>query len=151
MMRQIKLALVLACLFSADVYAGVTVIQPLHFGEFIVRNNDSVHTITVNTGGVVTYDSGFIEINPIGQDGIYDLDGMTPSTAIASVTITQVIPLSGSGENFQMDTFQETHPASTDVAGVARIRVGGNANTSGNGNPYLDQTYNGQLQIQINF
>lgn len=137
---------------QSSAWAGITVVQPLHFGDYIVKRNDAVYTITVNTGGTSNFDpAGFIEINPLAQPGIYDIDSLPPNTAIISVVITQTIPLSGSGENFQMNTFQETHPASTDVSGVARIRVGGNADTSGNGNPYVDQTYNGQLQIQINF
>lgn len=137
--------------FSAPSWAGVTVIQALNFGEFIVRNNDSPHTITVNTGGPYSFSAGFLEINPTAQPGIYDVDGLPANTAIMSVVITQTSPLAGSGENLQMSAFQETHPASTNGAGVAQIRVGGTATTSGNGNPYLDQSYTGQLQIQINF
>ncbi len=142
----------LSCAFVVQsAYAGVTTIQALSFGSFIVKSNAAQYDITINTNSSYTFDSaGFIEISA-PQEGVFDLDGMTPSTAIASVTVTQTIPLSGSGENLQMVSLQETHPASTDLAGVARITVGGTARTSGNGNPYLDQTYNGQLQILINF
>lgn len=139
--------------FSGQASAGITEVQALRFGEYIVKNNDAVYTITVNIGGVVTFDpAGFFEIAATGQDGIYDLDGMPPNMAIASVVITQITPLAGpSGPNFQMNTFQESHPATTDGSGVARIGVGANADTTGSGVPYVDQTYTGTLQIQINF
>ncbi len=132
-------------------YAAVTVVQALDFGEFVVKNNDAQYDITVNTNGSYSYDAaGFIEITA-PQEGIYDLDGMAPSTAIVSVVITQLVALSGSGPDFQMINLQESSPASTDGAGVARIVVGGTAQTSGSGTLYTDQTFNGQLQIQINF
>ena len=140
---------------SSPAMAGITTIQALGFGEFIVKNNNAVHSITANISGpAYSFDSaGFILISDASlQNGIYDLDGMPPNMAIASVVITQITPLSGaSGPNFQMNTFQESHPATTDGSGVARIRVGATAQTSGSTVPYPDQTYTGTLQIQINF
>ena len=131
--------------------AGVTVVQALQFGSWISKNNDAQYDITINPNGSYTFDSaGFIEI-AAPQEGIYDIDGLAVSTAIASVDVTQTISLSGSGPDFQMVNLQESHPASTDASGVARIRVGGTARTSGSGTPYIDQTFNGQLDIQVNF
>ncbi|MCB9982586.1 MAG: hypothetical protein H6861_02785 [Rhodospirillales bacterium] len=155
MIRHIMrvLAVFALVLTGQDAHAGITTIQALSFGGFIVKNNNAVHSINVNVSGPgYTYDSaGFIEITP-PQHGIYDLDGMTPSTAITSVTVTQTSPLAGaSGPNFQMTALQESHPATTDVSGVARIHVGGTAQTSGTGTPYADQTFTGTLQIQVNF
>lgn len=144
--------LVLLLSFSSLAHAGVTVIQPLRFGEYIVKNNDAVYSISVSTGGTVVYDpAGFVEIAATGQEGIYELDGMTPGTPISSVTITQITPLSGSGPNFQMNGFTSVFPPAVDGTGRAVVRVGATAQTSGSGTPYVDQTFTGQLQIQINF
>ncbi len=135
--------------FSA--YAAVTTVQALSFGQFIMKNNDAAYNITVGTNSSVTFSAaGFIQIvSP--QEGIYDLDGMAANAAIASVTVTQVTPLSGSGFDMQLINFQETHPASTDGSGVARIEIGATARTNGLGGSYIDQTFNGTIQIQINF
>ncbi len=153
-MRPVGLFVFVVCVLFIAVspsYAGVTTIQALDFGSFISKNNDAQYNITINTNSSFSFTAaGFIKISD-PQEGIYDLDGMTPNTAIASVTVTQTSPLSGSGENLQMINFQETHPGSTDVAGVARIEVGATARTSGSGISYLDQGYNGVIQIQINF
>lgn len=153
-MRLSKMLFVImlcAALNVPSVFAGVTTVQALSFGSFIVKNNSAQYDITINTNGTYTFDSaGFIEIVP-PQEGIFDLDGMTPLDTVTSVTVTQIIPLSGSGEGFQMVNLQETHTNIVNLAGEIRVTVGGTARTSGNGNPYLDQTYNGQLEIQINF
>ncbi|MGN7438731.1 MAG: hypothetical protein ACTHOO_08815 [Alcanivorax sp.] len=152
-MPHIKVLFVLLCCFFliAPAHAGVTVVQALSFGEFVVKRNDAQYDITVNSNGSYTFDSaGFIEIAP-PQQGIFDLDGMTPFTPVLSVTVTQTSPLAGSGENLQMVNLQETHDVAVSASGVVRVSVGGTARTSGSGNPYLDQTYNGQLEIQINF
>jgi len=149
--KMLFLMMVLGVIVESPVYAGVTTIQALSFGSFIVKNNNAQYDITVNTNGSYTFDgAGFIEIAP-PQEGIFDLDGMTPLNAVTSVTVTQTIPLSGSGEGFQMVNLQESHTAIVNLAGEIRVTVGGTARTSGNGNPYMDQTYNGQLEIQINF
>lgn len=136
---------------SATASAGVTIIQAISFGSFVVKNNDAQHTITINPNGAYSFDAaGFLEISA-PQEGIYDIDGLTPNTAITSVTLTQNQPLAGSGPNFQIINLQETHTASTDASGVARINIGGTAQTSGGGIAYPDQTYTGKIDIQINF
>ena len=153
-MRPNALFLCVLCAFvcAANVaYGAVTTIQAFSFGSFVVKKNDAQYDITINTNSTYSFDSGgYIEIsNP--TEGIYDITGLPPSTAIVSVVVTQVTPLSFSGKNFQMLSFQETHPGSTDPAGVARIEVGGTARSSGDMTAYPDGTYNGQVQIQINF
>jgi len=155
--RHIRTALCVLVLafLEQNAQAGVTANKELNFGEFIVKNNDAVHSITVNISGPsYTYDTaGFIVINDANiQNGDYDIDSLPPNTNIASVTVTQITPLSGpSGPNFQMNTFQVSHSNRTSPAGVARVRVGATAQTSGTGTAYVDQTYTGTLQIQINF
>jgi hypothetical protein len=141
---------ILLCLQKAA-FADVTVIQELDFGQFIVKNNDAQHDITINPGGVYSFSgAGLVEISP-PEDGIYDIDGLPPNSVITSINITQLNPLQGvTGEVFQMVNMQSSF-SSTNGSGVARIGIGGTARTSGNGNPYADQTYNGILQIQINF
>lgn len=149
--KMLFLIMVFGIIVESPVYAGITTIQALSFGSFIVKNNNAQYDITVNTNGSYTFDAaGFIEIAP-PQEGIFDLDGMTPLNSVTSVTVTQTIPLSGGGEGFQMVNLQESHTTIVNLAGEIRVTVGGTARTSGNGNPYMDQTYNGQLEIQINF
>ncbi len=140
-------------IFSANVvFAAVTTIQAISFGSWIVKKNDAQYDIVVNPDGTYTFDSAaYIEISP-PRAGIYDIDGLPVSTAIASVTVTQNSPLAGgSGKSFQMISFQETHPASTDASGVARISIGATSRSSGDGSAYPDETYTGNIDIQVNF
>lgn len=144
------LAVSFSGLCAVPVRADVTTIQPLNFGEFIVRNNDVQHTLTVNPNGTYMFSPGFVEIvQP--QPGIYDIDGLPLNMAIASVVVTQLQPLTGAGNSFDMNTFQVTYPPSTDGAGVARFTIGATVETTGSGVAYPNLTYTGDLQIQINF
>ncbi len=143
-------AIFLAAPFS---YAAVSVEQPFVFGDYIVKNNNAVYDVTVNTDGSHSYDgAGFIEIIDTAAPGIYNIDSLPVSTAIISVTVSQISPLTGaSGPNFPFSAFQETHPPTTDGLGVARITIGATVSTSGSGIAYIDDTYSGTIQITINF
>lgn len=152
-----KTLLIIIMVFSAALYtpfvafAGVTVVQPLEFGAYVVKRNDAQYDITVTSGGSYSYSSvGYIMISP-PQEGIFDIDGLPISTAVASVDLTQSIPLSGSGDNFQMVNFTKVHNPTTDSSGVLRIAIGATARSSGSGIIYSDQTFNGQIDIQVNF
>ena len=129
----------------------VTTVQALDFGEWLSYGNAAEYEITVNTDGSYSADAAFIKITA-PQEGIYDIEGgFTPFTPVASVVVTQQAVLACCGNTFSMDTFQETHSAAVDAAGVVRVTVGGTANTSGNSSAYVDGTYNGSINIQINF
>ncbi len=150
MIRLIRICLFLIALGAVSpALAAVAVVQALQFGEFIVRNNDAMHTITINTDGSFNFSPGFVEIvSP--QEGIYDISGLPPSMAIASIVVTQLQPLTGAGNIFNMNAFQ-TAFTGTDAFGVARVTLGATVETTGTGVPYSNQTYSGQLQLQINF
>ena len=141
--------LVLFCATPAR--SAFIVVQNLTFGSFISKNNNAQYDITVNTNATYSYDAaGFIIIsNP--TPGVYDITGLPPSMAIASVTVAQNAPLNAPGGQLQMLNFTETHPAATDVAGVARITIGATCRTSGNMMAYPDNTYTGSVDITVNF
>ncbi len=140
------------CLLQVAEAQTVTTVQALSFGEWLSYNNDAEYEITINTNSTYSADgAGFVEI-VAPQQGIYDIeDGFTPFDPVASVVISQIAALNFGGGTFQMDTFQETHSATVGSDGKVRVTVGGTANTSGNSTAYVDGTFNGTLQIQINF
>lgn len=142
---------VLCVLRSAEAQT-VTTVQALDFGEWLSYGNDGEHEITVNSDGSYSADGAGFVIISAPQRGIYDIENdFTPGAPVASVVISQIAALTYAGGTFHMDAFQETHSANVDGNGVVRVMVGGTANTSGNSSPYIDGTYNGTLQIQINF
>lgn len=141
-------ALLVFGLHPAD--AGVNVIQAFDFGEFTIKNNNSVHTITVGPTGSYSFSGGFLEISP-PQEGIFDITGLDMNRAVSSVVVTQVAPLIGGGESFQLTAFTESHPGSTDASGVLRVNIGATLQSSGNGLPYNDQLHLGTVQIQVNY
>ena len=110
--------------------------------------------ITVETNGTSSYDAaGYVEITA-PQEGDYTLDGLPPNTNVASVVVTEITPLTGAGggEVFNMVNFDtQTFGPRTSATGTYRVKVGATARSTGNSNPYLDQTYTGTIEIQINF
>lgn len=132
-------------------FAGVTTVQAMSMGEFVSKINDAAYDVTINTNGTYSFDAaGYIEITaPV--EGIYDITGLAPSTAIASVTVSQGTPLANGGRSFQMVNFQELHPASTDAGGVAQVTIGTTARSDGTGSAYPDGAYTGAIDITINF
>ena len=139
--------------FSLPLYAvaGVTTIQAMSMGEFVSKNNDTAYDVTIRPNGTYSFDAaGYIEIvAPV--EGIYDITGLAPSSAIASVTVTQSAPLTIGGRSFQMVNFQETHDAVTSAGGVAQVIIGTTARSDGTGVPYPDRAYAGTINITINF
>jgi len=139
-------------LLAAEARAGITTIQALSFGNYVVANNNSVQTVTVSLSGNVTASSGLLEITPTAQQGIYDIDGLTPNAAIASVDVTALTTMRGVNisNEFTLGGFTSNH-TNADPAGVARVTIGGTASTTGNGLGYPDQTYSATVEIQINY
>jgi len=145
-------ALCCAFLWSAhNAYAAVATVEAMSFGTMVSTNNNAQYDITVNTDNSYTVDSsGFIVITP-PQRGVYDIDSLPANRAILSVDVTQGGPLSFPGEQqMSLVDFQETHPATTDAFGVARITIGATARTNGVGSGYPDRTYSGVIRIEIN-
>ena len=141
------------CLF---VYQGafaqtINTLQDLTFGEAVLTDNSAPREILLNEDGSFSSDSQYLFVtNP--QPGIYEVTGQTPSTAITSVTMTVIANPNATGREFTIDNFDIDHPAATDGAGEATIRVGARLQSSGNGTTYpASTTFNGTLQLTVNY
>mgnify|MGYP000527742782 CR=1 FL=1 len=134
--------------FSHRAIADVITLQGLHFGEFVITDNNSVHGITVNIDGSVSHSGAVIEINA-PRPGIYQIDGLPPNNVI-NVIVSQDQPMVGNSNSFNLTNFQESH-TNSNAGGITDITIGATAETSGNGQPYVDQNYSGQVRIQISF
>ena len=148
---SIALLFLLFILHTADCRAAVIEIQPLDFGRWLVAGNNGVQNITLQTDSSYSNSAGIIMLSP-PQAGIFLISGLPISQIISSVTITMTQAMSsGAGEVFTMDNFTYDAPPSTDGSGEATITIGARARTSGNGNPYANDVFNGDLEITFNF
>ena len=138
----------LTLLVNSSAYAGITILQPMRFGELVITNNDSMHTITINTDGSYS-NSPSILIITAPQEGRYEIDGLVPSSVI-TVTASQNMPLSGGGNTFTLKNFQVIH-SNSDATGVASVTLGGDAETTGSGMNYSDLTYNGSIDLEVTY
>lgn len=144
----VRLLLTAGCVLMPVPFAKAdfVVVQNIHFGEFIIQDNYKPHILTVNPDGSYTHASNFLQISP-PKPGIYQVDELAPNSVI-SVIATQTQRLNGGNNFFTMHNFQINH-SNVDGAGLAEIRLGASVATSGNGSGYTQDTYSGQIQIQI--
>jgi hypothetical protein len=129
--------------------ADINEVQKLSFGKWAVTNNNSIRTITLGTDGNYTNSPSMVMINP-PQVGIYNIDGLPPGTSFPSVNVTMTQQMRGAGgPAFTVDNFTTLIPA-TNGAGETTLTLGATAKTSGNGQGYPDDTYEGELNIDLN-
>lgn len=150
-MKQIIFFSVLSLLCAFQAHAQVTTIQAMNFGNWISINNNAQYDITVNTDGSYSFDASAFFIISAPTEGIYDITTPQINAAIVSVTVTESERLEGAPGFFDLVNLQETHFPTTNGLGIARVTVGGTARTSGNTQPYQDQSYDGSIDIEINF
>jgi hypothetical protein len=136
--------------YAGTSYADIDEVQQLRFGTWSITNNSSVHSITVNTDGSYSADTPLLVMISPPQEGIYSVDGLPPNTSFPSVDVTMTQPMTGTGgPDFIVDDFTTFMPDSNG-AGETTLTLGATAKTSGTNQGYEDDTYEGELNIDIN-
>ena len=128
--------------------------QAMSFGEAVLMDNTAQREIVLDQDGSYTNDAEYVFTSgntPV--PGVYQLTGDAPFRAISSVTIVVDQHLIGpGGYTFTIDSFDIDHPATTDFAGEATIRVGARIRSSGLGGPYpAGGGFSGDLEISVNY
>lgn len=147
-----QILLVALVLFASETFAQtISTTQALSWGEVILTDNNAQREIVIATDGNFTNDPEFLIVeNP--DVGVYQLTGDLPNRPIASVTVTVLTQMQGGGQQFTMDNFVTSHPATTDGSGNATINVGARIRSSGDGTPYNDsQAFSGSLELSVNY
>lgn len=147
------LVVVLVAMWGAPCFAQtITRVQPISFGMFVIKNNASAHNIQVSRTNSVTADSAFaLFTNPVR--GEYDLSGFPASTPFTVSFFATPITVggSGTGEAFTLGSFTPGTGLSTDSSGDAQLRFGATLTTSGSGINYSNGSYQGELDITVNY
>jgi hypothetical protein len=129
--------------------AGADLVTPMYFGSWMLTSNIAAYTVIVDPDGSVSHSPELIEL-AAPTVGVYDITGLEPNTTISDITVTQVTPMQrgGGGEIWTVDDLvAEPDSPTVDGAGNVRVRIGGTASTSGNGNLYHDDTYEGEINL----
>lgn len=135
---------------AAQAQANFTQVQKLDFGKWFFGDNSSVAMVTVNPVGVVS-SSGPIIMLESPKPGIYNITGLPAFTSIIGVTVTGIPPtLEFSGRTFDIDNFTTQIP-DADGSGNTQLRLGADLETSGDGLAYPGGTYDGQINIEIDY
>lgn len=138
-------------LMPSSVQAQHSVIQALNFGEWVVTNNNSTQTATVQTNGSYSNSPAMILISP-PEPGIYLISGLPTNMTIQSVDVTMLTPMQSMGQSFTIDNFTtQLSSSNTGPSGETTLTLGARARSSANGIPYPDTTYTGDIMIVLNF
>jgi hypothetical protein len=126
----------------------ITETQQLSFGNIVVTDSASGHSLVLSPGGAVNFLDPAIYIIDPPQAGEYNFIGGTPNTQY-DITFSNSIILLRGATTFTVDDFV-AQPATitTDGAGDASFSVGATLTTD-TGPAYADGNYSGSLDITI--
>lgn len=142
----------LLCLFAMPASAqNITVVKELNFGEAVVTNNSSPHSITIQTNGSFTASNAFVFLE-IPTEGQYVFENLPVNTTVSSITVQVDQQMIGPGEDFIIDNFDIDGETITDDAGELEFNLGARLRTTGSGANYLQNAdFESALTITINF
>lgn len=135
---------------SIQAQADSAEITPLSFGRFVVANNGSVSTLRVRHDGRAQVVSGSIYPIEFGTAGEYYLSGYPAFTPLTISISGFDLSTDGPTEEFTISDFT-FEDVTTDENGEATLIVGATISTSGNGNSYVNSTYDATINITITF
>ncbi len=137
--------------FPTSGFAGVTTVQELYFGHYLILGNKAQGDVTINTDGSHSFDPAvYVEIDA-PRVGIYEIDELPANMAVNTVTISSSTNLINTGIGFQTRDWQTSFNPTTDAEGKLQVIVGGTVRSSGNTVQYPDGTYLATMQITVNF
>lgn len=127
--------------------------QALSFGQLLIRNNNSAHTVTVSPNGSTSYASGIMSVQN-AVPGIYDLLGLIPDSDVSITISPPVLTLTCGcgGPDFTLDNFtiSPATPHTDGVTGNTTFRLGATLHTSGTSATYIGVNYTGTMTVEIN-
>lgn len=129
----------------------VTAEVPLDFGTLAVKNNATVGTLSVSTGGALTYSE---QIAPIGGavQGEYRLSGFPPGVLLELEWDDVNLSAGGGGLPEFLQVTGYTNPTLvSDESGAALVPLGATLRTNGSGVMYVDAPYSGTTQVRVRY
>lgn len=133
----------------------MTVVQPLSFGQFSLKNNNAQHQIIINAAtGTVTPDPAYVVATPAPQRGEYFLDNLPASTIVNVTIVPGNLTLGGGGPPtvFTVDNYTvHPNPVTTNASGEATVYVGGTLKSTGNTIMYDSGYYEGDIDITFDW
>ena len=140
-----------ACIFyCANSLAQVTVLEPLNFGTIVIPDNTSIRSITLLPNGGSTSNS--IYLMQSGHPAELLLEGLGAGVQISfsdAGVFTALSRVNG-GNAFTLSNISYSNTVvTTNAYGMATVKIGGQLNTSGNAQPYLDDRYSTTIEITI--
>jgi len=135
---------------TSHAYAQIiTIDSPLDYGEFVLRDNNNVNTIVINTDGTYTSSPDYIFFRD-PQMGEVSLTNFTPLTTLnVNIGVTSLTAAGGTANFLTVSPFTTPSVITTDVNGDVSFEVGATLSSSGSGVLHSDGTYDGIFNVTI--
>lgn len=129
---------------------SLTVIEPLDFGTFALKDNKGRYTIVLAPDDAYTHSDEIVIGNPEPQRGEYLLEGLPPDTLL-DITITDAALRKPGNPDFTISDYTINDPLTTDASGNATLYIGATLTTSGTGAYNYTGRYTGTFNISVVF
>lgn len=143
--------LLLSAFFSTTLFAQVTVLEPLNFGTIVVVKNIPGSSITLLPNG--TSSATNIHLMQSGHPAELLIEGYGARVQLNISDMGVYSPLERvNGRNkFTLNNIIYAPSIITNAYGMGILKVGGQLSTSGNGQPYLDDSYSTTIELTISY
>lgn len=134
----------------ASAQVAITEVQKLYFGKWFFGGDDSAIRITVATDGAHSPVPGAVNMFTPPRQGVYNITGLPPFTAVNSMTVTAGEPLTLNGRSFTLENFTTQYNDANDL-GQLTLSLGADLVTEGSGSAYPGGSFNGTLNIELDY
>ena len=143
----------LVCALLAVPAAGQSIVEerPLSFGRLAIASNVMAGSVTIGSNGTTTTTGSVISVVR-GTPGRYRITGLPAQSPVSlSYASTPLYRggMAGGPVYLSIDAVLAPATAVTDGTGTANIELGATLMTSGDGNPYGDGSYQGDILITV--
>lgn len=152
--KQFRLFCLLSLMIWRPVFAQLTEVRPIDFGEIAILSNTSVQSLQMDYLGNISIDPA-IRILRRGAPGLYRAQGFAGNVQLfitSNILNETMNPGQVSGEYPSLSSLIAPLSVFTRPDGSADIPFGGVVSTSGNGSlTFAEATYSSNIQVTINF
>lgn len=138
---------------SQESKADLLVLDEFDFGTLVILNNSAPFTYRVDSDNNTTYNpSAFLPLSPPNRASINVSNG-PPNTAFSVSVSAAPVLLNGAGPQFFTVTNVVTNPVTpfTNGSGSLNVRFDSTLRTSGDGTPYPNGNYTGNILITVDY
>lgn len=149
---MIKPILLLSACYSANALSQITVNESLNFGTIVIAKNTPGSSITLFPNGSSTGNNIYRMKNGHPAELLFEGYGAGVQINITDIGYQPSLKRVNGGNEFILTRLIYSNSViTTNSRGTAILRIGGELSVSGNGQPYLDDSYSTLVELVISY